>query len=220
MVNRSFPKRIALMRKERGLSQKQAAADLGISQALLSHYEKGVRECGLTFLVNIAEYYNVSCDYLLGRTRQRSLAKALPDDASNDTPTPMQAAKKQLLDTLNYLFEQLSLCSSRSIGSEAVLFVQLAVYRVLRLFSAASENGLFGYTQPNARAFADAAMTLSEAGLVSQCAELEAPLFPSNETALQQQAADTSNSVLALIETCEVRMGTKPRRPEPSLPRE
>ena len=220
MVNRSFPKRIALMRKERGLSQKQAAADLGISQALLSHYEKGVRECGLTFLVNIAEYYNVSCDYLLGRTRQRGLAKALPEDTADDTPAPMQAAKKQLLDTLHYLFEQLSLCSSRSIGSETVLFVQLAVSRVLHLFASASENGLFGYTQPNARALADAAMTLSEAGLASQCGELEAPLFPSSEAVLHQQAADTADSVLALIEACEARMGAKSRRAEAPLPRE
>ena len=35
---------IKLLRKERGITQKQAAEDLGVSQALLSHYEKGIRE--------------------------------------------------------------------------------------------------------------------------------------------------------------------------------
>ena len=35
---------LSQLRKERGSSQKKAAADLGISQALLSHYEKGIRE--------------------------------------------------------------------------------------------------------------------------------------------------------------------------------
>lgn len=68
MPNNDFPRILTLLRKERGFSQKKAAADLGISQALLSHYEKGVRECGLDFLVRAAAYYGVSCDYLLGRT--------------------------------------------------------------------------------------------------------------------------------------------------------
>ena len=63
-----FNRIIKLLRKERGITQKQAAEDLGVSQALLSHYEKGIRECGLDFVVRVADYYNVSCDYLLGRS--------------------------------------------------------------------------------------------------------------------------------------------------------
>ena len=46
-MNQHFPRIITLLRKERGLSQKKAAEELCISQALLSHYEKGIRECGL-----------------------------------------------------------------------------------------------------------------------------------------------------------------------------
>lgn len=59
------------LRKERKLSQKVVAADLNISQALLSHYEKGVRECSLDLLITIADYFGVSCDYLLGCTDVR-----------------------------------------------------------------------------------------------------------------------------------------------------
>ena len=70
-MNKDFPGIITILRKERGISQKQAAEDLGVSQAVLSHYEKGVRECGLDFLVRAADYYEVSTDYLLGRTAQR-----------------------------------------------------------------------------------------------------------------------------------------------------
>ena len=43
-----FPRVLSLLRKEKGISQKEAANQLGVSQALLSHYEKGIRECGLT----------------------------------------------------------------------------------------------------------------------------------------------------------------------------
>ena len=49
-----FNRIIKLLRKERGITQKQAAEDLGVSQALLSHYEKGIRECGLDFVVRVA----------------------------------------------------------------------------------------------------------------------------------------------------------------------
>ena len=67
-MNQNFPRIITLLRKERGLSQKKAAESLEISQALLSHYEKGIRECGLDFVVKVADFYQVSCDYLLGRS--------------------------------------------------------------------------------------------------------------------------------------------------------
>ena len=70
-MNKDFARNITFLRKVRKLSQKQAALELGISQALLSHYEKGIRECSLDFVVKAADYYNVSCDYLLGRTADR-----------------------------------------------------------------------------------------------------------------------------------------------------
>ena len=63
-----FPRILTLLRKEKKISQKKAAEDLGVQQALLSHYENGKRECGLEFLLKAAEYYNVTTDYLLGKS--------------------------------------------------------------------------------------------------------------------------------------------------------
>jgi transcriptional regulator with XRE-family HTH domain len=56
------------IRHEKGISQRRAAADLKISQALLSHYENGAREPGLPFICRACDYYGVSADFLLGRT--------------------------------------------------------------------------------------------------------------------------------------------------------
>ena len=67
-MERNFAAVMSELRHARGLSQRKVAADLKISQALLSHYENGKRECGLDFLVRAADYYNVSVDYLLGRS--------------------------------------------------------------------------------------------------------------------------------------------------------
>ena len=54
-----FSRTLSLLRQERGVSQRTAAGDLGISQALLSHYENGIREPGLAFVV-IPKYGNVN----------------------------------------------------------------------------------------------------------------------------------------------------------------
>lgn len=63
---RTFSQTMSELRRARGLSQRTAAADLHISQALLSHYENGAREPGLSFVCRACKYYGVSADYLLG----------------------------------------------------------------------------------------------------------------------------------------------------------
>ena len=62
-----FARTLSRLRHEKGVSQRQAAQELGVSQALLSHYENGIREPGLAFVVRACDYYQVSADYLLGR---------------------------------------------------------------------------------------------------------------------------------------------------------
>ena len=66
-----FPRKLSQLRRERGLNQKSAAEKLGVSQALLSHYENGAREPGLDFVVNAAAFYEVSTDFLLGVSDER-----------------------------------------------------------------------------------------------------------------------------------------------------
>ena len=46
-MSSDFSRCLSLLRQEKGISQRAAAKELGISQALLSHYENGVREPGL-----------------------------------------------------------------------------------------------------------------------------------------------------------------------------
>ncbi|MDR3311080.1 MAG: helix-turn-helix domain-containing protein [Oscillospiraceae bacterium] len=60
-----FARTIKELRKKKDLSQKQAAQELNVSQALLSHYENGVREPKQRFLLIIARYYGVTTDALL-----------------------------------------------------------------------------------------------------------------------------------------------------------
>lgn len=61
-----FARNLAALRKQKKVSQRTAALALGISQALLSHYENGLREPGLEFLIHASRYYECSVDALLG----------------------------------------------------------------------------------------------------------------------------------------------------------
>ena len=96
-----FNRIIKLLRKERGITQKQAAEDLGVSQALLSHYEKGIRECGLDFVVKVADYYNVSCDYLLGRSAERNGMMLSAEDLPNPDKMKDNIYHGSVLPTMN-----------------------------------------------------------------------------------------------------------------------
>lgn len=60
--------RLREIRKSKGISQLKLATDLNTSQNTISRYETGEREPGICELIKIADYFNVSTDYLLERT--------------------------------------------------------------------------------------------------------------------------------------------------------
>ena len=85
---------LADLRRRKGVSQRKAAADLLISQALLSHYENGAREPGLPFVCRACDYYGVTADYLLGRS----------DEEGSGGPSP--AALRELAGRMRDLAEK------------------------------------------------------------------------------------------------------------------
>lgn len=159
-MNADFPRILTLLRKERGISQKQAAAELNISQALLSHYEKGIRECGLDFLVRTADFYNVSCDYLLGRSPERTGATLSVDDIPEaDAIGKENRLRGSLLPTLNkkliqnslgVVYDLLQKINHNELTTEASNYIMLSVYNVFRALynlNPKNEDSLFTLPQ-------------------------------------------------------------------------
>ena len=64
--------RLRDLRKEKGLSQVHLAIDLCICQNSISRFESGVRKPDYDTLIQIADYFNVSLDYLVGRSDVRN----------------------------------------------------------------------------------------------------------------------------------------------------
>lgn len=67
-----FP-RIRDMREDSDLTQAQVAEYLGIAQTVYSRYERGFQTIPLPLLIKLADYYDVSLDYLTGRTQQMKM---------------------------------------------------------------------------------------------------------------------------------------------------
>ncbi len=64
-------KRLKQCRKERGLSQREVAIFCDITEKTYQNYELMTREPKLDILIRIADYYEVSLDYLTGRTDKK-----------------------------------------------------------------------------------------------------------------------------------------------------
>jgi transcriptional regulator with XRE-family HTH domain len=60
--------RLKQLRTARGVSQVRLAMELSVSQHTISRYETGEREADYAMLIRIADYFDVSIDYLLERT--------------------------------------------------------------------------------------------------------------------------------------------------------
>ncbi len=228
-MNSDFPRIITLLRKERNISQKNAANDLGVSQALLSHYEKGIRECGLDFLVKSADYYGVSCDYLLGRSPEpagKTISyNDIPDSDQEKNDSSLKSGgvmaafnKKLIVNSLNILYSLVQKTGSETLMRETSSFIMLAIYRMFRItYTSNPKNDQLFFTVPEILAAngAASAMGLSEANAAAAArgisigandcvSESDSPIITS--TTLSDDFPNYSSSLLNLVKNSEARI--------------
>lgn len=72
--------RLKDLRIDRDLSQEELAKKIFCSQRVYSHYENGTRSIPLEVLINLANFYNVSIDYILYRTNNKEINKEKIDN--------------------------------------------------------------------------------------------------------------------------------------------
>ena len=154
-----FSRTLSLLRQERGVSQRTAASDLGISQALLSHYENGIREPGLSFVVKACDYYHVSADFILGRTLSRD-GSMLSSEEVLEAAEPGNILQGSVLATLQskllsgavgVLFGLLGKLGDKTAINAAAAYLGGAVYQLYRhLYRAAGANEAYFALDPAA----------------------------------------------------------------------
>lgn len=228
-MSSEFSRVLSLLRQEKGVSQRVAAGALGISQALLSHYENGIREPGLAFVVRACDYYNVSADFILGRTLSRE-GNMLTEQDVLDASEPKNTLRGSVLATLqskllsgavSVLFELLGKLGDKAAINAAAAYLGGAVYQLYRhLHRASGANEGYFALDPAAYllGLSDADRKLSEARFAAALRDLAAHKaeFPD----LSAQAVNTaypgrSQSLTQVLSTTDSRLAALSRQPQP-----
>ena len=146
-----FSRTLSLLRQERGVSQRTAASDLGISQALLSHYENGIREPGLS-----RDGSMLSSEEVLGAAEPGNILQG-------SVLATLQS--KLLSGAVGVLFGLLGKLGDKASINAAAAYLGGAVYQLYRhLYRAAGANEAYFALDPAACTMgtADADMKLEE----------------------------------------------------------
>lgn len=223
-LNNNFSRTLSLLRRERNISQRVAAADLGISQALLSHYENGAREPGLAFVARACDYYHVSADFLLGRSMDRegtTIGAEELYDASAEKGNVLRGSvvamlnKKLLVNSLDMLFDLLGKAGSKEAIVACSNYLGDAVYKMFRHLYRASGTQNEGFFSIPTRHFlsgcTDADMTYSEADYLDALtdrvkAEGKEVIPPMNNDALASSYPAAYQSLLQIVHTTGARV--------------
>lgn len=225
-MSSDFSRSLTLLRKEKGISQRSAAKDLGISQALLSHYENGIREPGLPFVVKACNYYGVSADFLLGRTLSRDGttivdAESLYDysaEKDNVLRGSIMATlnKKLLVNSIGVLFDLLGKVGSKDAIKACADYLGTAIYKMFRHLYRADGTQNEGFFAVPARQFVsgipDADMTCAEVDYVDALAvrAKEENAFPAmNHDALTGSYPGAYQSLLQIIHNTGERINSR-----------
>ena len=215
MTISEFPRLLVHLRKEAGLSQKKVADALGVSQALLSHYEKGIRECGLSFLVKVADFYHVSLDYLLGRSLERNgsaiLLEEVPDEDAAGQGNRGKGSllpvlnKKLICNSVTVVEDLLGETADKELITEVSMYLQIAVYKMFRaLYDADGQNPqtFFSAEEDLVSMMAAGEMNRLEVSIRRRLRKMK-NLPQTNEAALKEKYPLFANSLLNLLQNAE-----------------
>ena len=162
-----FSRTLSLLRQEAGFNQRKVSGNLGISQALLSHYETGSREPGLKFIVKAAQYYNVSTDYLLGRTMMRDGTAINAEelhDASAEKSNSLSGrsassllGRKLIVNSTSLIYDLLGRTGNKALTAEVTNLLGTSLYKIFRLlYNVSGENPEVYFAVPKCAASASA----------------------------------------------------------------
>ncbi len=225
-MSSDFSRCLSLLRQERGVSQRAAAKDLGISQALLSHYENGVREPGLAFVIKACNYYNVSADFLLGRTLSRDGTTIVSPEELYDYSTEKDNVlhgsimatlnKKLLVNSVGVLFDLLGKTGRKDAITAAAEYLGTAIYTMFRHLYRAGGTQNEDFFSVSARHFVVGVprsdMICAEADYVDALAAhvKEKGNFPAmNNDALMENYPGLYQSLLQIIHTTGERINRR-----------
>lgn len=217
-MNNDFPRILSLLRKERHISQKEAAAALGVAQALLSHYEKGKRECGLDFLVRAADYYHVSTDYLLGRSPMSTgsvIAESdIPDPEAQEkarfgADISITLSKKLITNSVEVIYSLLSKAGNSRLNACITNILSFSVYKAFRILYRTNKNNsptMFELGDELSCRAAQAGAEIAEGRAAAAIREAEAEAPEISTVLIEKDFPRQAPALLSLIKSSEAQL--------------
>ncbi|MBR5478989.1 MAG: helix-turn-helix transcriptional regulator [Clostridia bacterium] len=215
-MNSNFPRTLSLLRKEKKISQRNAAKELGVSQAVLSHYENGVREPGLDFVAKAADFYHVTTDFLLGRTMSRDdftiRAEDIPDISQNKDNVlsgdmSLLLNKKLLVNSCGLIFDLLGRADDRELISDTAMYLSNALYKIFRTLyceKGVQEEEFFSVPQDVWSYLSDSEMKLCEMRIKKAIKKSDLPEI--TQEFLEREHPELLQSLLSVLQTVGKRL--------------
>jgi transcriptional regulator with XRE-family HTH domain len=138
-----FSKRLKELREEKSVSKEALATALQVSFSVVCYWETDRSEPTAPNLVKIADFFGVSCDYLLGRTPQRySDITDISDDTSKAKRDAVSQIvnKKLIQNTQTVLYDYLIKIRNRKLSNYVSNYLMLATYNMFRKVYSANEK--------------------------------------------------------------------------------
>ncbi len=210
-MSKAFGNTITYLRKEKGITQKQASEDLKISQALLSHYEKGIRECSLDFVIKVADYYGVSCDYILGVSAQRNPGEMEETAEKQENKVMLENLNRRVIvNTVDFIFRILMEINDREITKASSEMMMSNLYSLIRiLYKNNSDNdedffqkAPYSYASRNNSLFEDRKAKLMES-IIEYSKSRSKEKVDLSYKIISEKYSDLAPSVLNLIHNTE-----------------
>ena len=117
--NEKFVERLKSLRKEKGITQKQLAANLDISLSAVINYENAQRSPSSAVLTLLSRFFNVSKEYLTGESDERK------PECTWDDPEIMEAVRENLPTQISGLNDVLKGCPAQEQKLTFDILVQL-----------------------------------------------------------------------------------------------
>jgi transcriptional regulator with XRE-family HTH domain len=149
--------RIANLRIDNDITQYELALYLNITQRSYSRYETGTSNIPLEMLSMIADYYNVSTDYLLGRTNEKlgGTKEINVEDAPQTNDKSLKGSihinlgKKMIQNSIALIYDLLGNTNNKTLASELTNYFSFPIYKIVRYIYDAKNNTPGFFTLPH-----------------------------------------------------------------------
>ena len=106
----SLGKTIKLLREEKGIRQEDIGKLFNVSKSAVSQWENDIRTPDMDIIIKLADYFNTSTDYLLGRTDDPSPRPKIDTIAAHRTDDPMnelpEEARKSVEEFIDFVYKK------------------------------------------------------------------------------------------------------------------